>query len=337
MSRPLREGLDYFPLDVDFLQDERIRVLRMRHGHVAIFTYLALLAELYRVGMCFRWDALAREAFAESIRLGLAEVESIVDGMLAVGLFSKDIFEATGFLTSKGVQRRYLRVCESAKRKGAIVPAGVLVLQKSDFPPGVSVEEKEESKVKESKVKETPNKSPINPQLMGNKSPINPQETIDGDVFAETPSAPDDPQGEISTHSAPVSTNGHNQGDYPNQKQNCNVGEPRPFKGLEPRTDPDGWRRVGSFAGLDPIAYEQLSVCNSPDVVDRALVLVEGWVIDSENRTAHLFPARCKQAKNATGPLASWALSKAREQIGNEGRSKGKKTVEDKMRAIAAL
>lgn len=292
MARPLRSGLDYFPLDVDFQQDERIRLLSEERGNVGVFAYLALLAATFRVGMCFRWDAIAKRSFALSLKLSIGEVDTLLETMLELGLFDRGTLERTGFLTSRAIQRRYVAACDAASRKGARVPIGVLLLELSDLPGDFRVEEKERSKereeeriLKESKVKETPR----NPQLTPINGGINPQET--------------------------------------------------PSKSLTPRTDLDGFRRVGDFTGLNPISYEQLSCTEGCEVVDRALLLVEGWVRDSKHTAAHDYEKRKQRAADCSGALASFALSKAREQISKEASAKGrgKKTMEEKLRAIAAL
>ena len=40
MSRPPKAGIDYFPLDVDFFTDKKIRILKARYGADGIAIYL---------------------------------------------------------------------------------------------------------------------------------------------------------------------------------------------------------------------------------------------------------------------------------------------------------
>lgn len=44
MSRPQKKGLDYFPFDVDFFDDKKIKVLKGRYGadgvHIPFNTYI---------------------------------------------------------------------------------------------------------------------------------------------------------------------------------------------------------------------------------------------------------------------------------------------------------
>ena len=32
LARPRKDGLDYFPLDADFFEDEKIKILKARYG-----------------------------------------------------------------------------------------------------------------------------------------------------------------------------------------------------------------------------------------------------------------------------------------------------------------
>ncbi len=48
MARPLKEGLDYFSLDVDFLNDSAIRKLRQKRGSLGVIVYISLLCHIYK-------------------------------------------------------------------------------------------------------------------------------------------------------------------------------------------------------------------------------------------------------------------------------------------------
>ena len=48
MARPLKKGLAYFPMDVDFFLDPKIANLLIRHGPLGVTTYIALLTMIYR-------------------------------------------------------------------------------------------------------------------------------------------------------------------------------------------------------------------------------------------------------------------------------------------------
>ena len=47
MSRPIKKGLSYFPLDTDILSDRKIRRLFQNYGCEGFSTYMAILCEAY--------------------------------------------------------------------------------------------------------------------------------------------------------------------------------------------------------------------------------------------------------------------------------------------------
>ena len=56
MARPKKSGLSYFPLDVDFFEDPKIKILRARYGRDGIVFYIYLLCEIYRQGYYIQVD-----------------------------------------------------------------------------------------------------------------------------------------------------------------------------------------------------------------------------------------------------------------------------------------
>lgn len=50
MARPKLKGLLYFPLDIDFFEDNSIRIVRARYKSDGVIIYLYLLTQIYREG-----------------------------------------------------------------------------------------------------------------------------------------------------------------------------------------------------------------------------------------------------------------------------------------------
>ncbi|EHM37847.1 hypothetical protein HMPREF0080_02031 [Anaeroglobus geminatus F0357] len=72
MARPLKQGLDYFPLDTDFLQDIKVRRLIRACGSSAIPMLIGLLVNIYRGdGYYLRWDS--DMTFLISDEVGISE------------------------------------------------------------------------------------------------------------------------------------------------------------------------------------------------------------------------------------------------------------------------
>jgi DnaD/phage-associated family protein len=114
MARPIKEGLDYFPLDVDIDQDDKIQVIEALHGVGGFGVVIKLLMKIYKEGYFYEWNNREQILFSKRVNVNINEVNVIVNDCIKEGLFSKEIFEANHVLTSKGIQRRYL---EAAKRR----------------------------------------------------------------------------------------------------------------------------------------------------------------------------------------------------------------------------
>ena len=55
MVRPRKEGLDYFPLDVDIAADEKVEYIEAKFGLVGFATIIHLLIAVYRNGYYINW------------------------------------------------------------------------------------------------------------------------------------------------------------------------------------------------------------------------------------------------------------------------------------------
>lgn len=122
MARPQRMGLDYFPLDVDFFEDDRIALIDYEHGAVGVMVYLRLLCVIYRTsGYYCRFDETMAALTARRIGNGCKaeDVVEIITGCLKYGLFDNDVFVATGMLTSAAIQRRYAAAIQERAKKAA--------------------------------------------------------------------------------------------------------------------------------------------------------------------------------------------------------------------------
>ncbi|WP_300699525.1 DUF4373 domain-containing protein [Bacteroides sp.] len=118
MSRIKKRGLDYFPLNTDFIQNRIVRRIMKRNGDGALATLLAALSCIYAdEGYYVRAD----ELFYEDLSAGLYDttidkVKSILAQAMDYGFFDIVLFREYGILTSAEIQRQYLF---STKRRKA--------------------------------------------------------------------------------------------------------------------------------------------------------------------------------------------------------------------------
>lgn len=113
MARKPKRGLDYFPLDVDFQGDPKVRKLIYRFGSDAVSVFVMFLNELYKNGYYFEGDL---ETLSESIAYEIGKsgeegatcVRRILEAMLSLGMIDKDTLSLYGVITSKSVQKQFL-------------------------------------------------------------------------------------------------------------------------------------------------------------------------------------------------------------------------------------
>lgn len=116
MARTTKRGLDYFPMDIDIFSDLKIRKLIKYQGGKAISIYALLLCNIYKNGYYIEWDDELPFICSELTGFDEAYVSEVMKTCLSLGLFSKELFDAEGVLTSKGIQERYSRICIQCRR-----------------------------------------------------------------------------------------------------------------------------------------------------------------------------------------------------------------------------
>lgn len=116
MGRNRKIGLDYFPMDVDFFSDIRIRKLIKYQGGRAITVYALLLCLIYKCGYYMRWDEELPFVISEQTGFDEAYILEVLKCCMVVGLFDKDLFDTEKVITSKGIQIRYKDICDSLRR-----------------------------------------------------------------------------------------------------------------------------------------------------------------------------------------------------------------------------
>ena len=115
------KGLEYFPLDVDFFENEKIAIIISDFGFEASAVVLKLLGRIYKNGFYLKWDEKACKIFTNSFRsrYSSAEIQRIVDaltaGKLVVAIMAEGHFTRSGhFIVLRGVQDGKILVADPA-------------------------------------------------------------------------------------------------------------------------------------------------------------------------------------------------------------------------------
>lgn len=177
MPRPQKEGIDYFPLDVNFFIDKKIRILKARYGADGITIYLYLLCEIYRAGYYIKFDDDMLYVISNDLKMSPDKVKQVLKFLLERSLLDSTLFQSDTILTSAGIQKRFQLAVKERARKKPIEVKDFWLLEPQETEPFIKVNPKadksrkndnksgknpgksqelslKKSKVKESKVKE---------------------------------------------------------------------------------------------------------------------------------------------------------------------------------------
>lgn len=135
MARPIKTGLDYFPLDVDIFDDDKLTAVSVRYGIKGEITAVKLLCAIYRNGYFTEWNETLRIKLLRSLP-GVTEqlLTQIVNCLVKWHFFDAKLFHSAGILTSRGIQRRYFAAVARNKRKRAHDKLPWLLLDSLDVP-----------------------------------------------------------------------------------------------------------------------------------------------------------------------------------------------------------
>lgn len=120
MGRPIKEGLSYFPLDVDIWDNTKMRRFRNdlaatdRLSGFAIF--VLLLGRIYAgKGYYLLWDEDEITAFSEHYNIDISVCKNVVSVCINRGLFDREKFEQHSVLTSAEIQKRFVGAAQRRK------------------------------------------------------------------------------------------------------------------------------------------------------------------------------------------------------------------------------
>ena len=115
MARPIKKGLDYFPVDVGIMADKKLRRIKMEYGHMGFSVYFALLCLIYEDEGYFIdysdnnkddviWGIME---YLQGRHQPTAEtIAEVIERLVACELFSGEQF-SSNILTSKRIQSTY--------------------------------------------------------------------------------------------------------------------------------------------------------------------------------------------------------------------------------------
>lgn len=140
MSRPRKDGVDFFSLDTGIFRDDKVKLLRAEFGAKGMYLLIWLLCEIYeKNGYYMQWGS--DKCYLVSDGAGCAcspkFVSEFVRGCVARSFFDERVFNVFGVLTSESIQRRFLRAVRNRPNTEIVADYFLLnVNSKKDVPEG---------------------------------------------------------------------------------------------------------------------------------------------------------------------------------------------------------
>ena len=118
----MKNGIEYFPLNTNFFDDDKIALIEVDHGYLGSYVLIRIMSKIYdSEGYYCHWGEDERKLFVKRIGgrdFDLAKLDAIVESSFNRDFFDRTIYEKYGVLTSRGIQKRFL---EAVSRRQAQV------------------------------------------------------------------------------------------------------------------------------------------------------------------------------------------------------------------------
>lgn len=170
MARPTAKGVEYFPLNVNFINDLKVRKLLLSCGAEAIAVLIYLLSTIYKdEGYYVEIHEDEIDLIALDVNVTPEFVLEVINKACEVRFFDVNLYNNFNILTSKGIQERYLKITERRKNSVVITQFNLINVNNNSINVNnnsinvdnnpVNVYKSTQSKVKESKGKKSKVKS----------------------------------------------------------------------------------------------------------------------------------------------------------------------------------
>ncbi len=137
MARPKKQGLDYFPLDVNI--DSKIEILESKYGVFGFGFIIKLFQKIYANGYYLEWSQYSPLLLKKEIGIEEEKIIEFIEFCLEINIFDKTLYSKYNILTSRGIQKRYFTVCK--RRKEIELMKEYLLVKPEDY--GVNVNNNE--------------------------------------------------------------------------------------------------------------------------------------------------------------------------------------------------
>ena len=132
MARPMKEGLYYFPMDVDIFENMKVRRLMRKYKITGFSIYVKILCDIYRNSYYLEFTDDYLLDLADEFEQSNIGVARMVSYMVKIGLFDEEMWKIH-ILTEEFIQERYFAAKGkyfSSKQKNLLYIINPLCMEK---------------------------------------------------------------------------------------------------------------------------------------------------------------------------------------------------------------
>lgn len=113
MANTPKKGLDYFPLEVGYFTDPKTELINAEFGVDGEYLFLRLLSIIYSdEGYYCEWNKDKALILAKKCGFNPSKIELILTRLVERSMFDKQLFHSAKVLTSRKIQKVYIRACK---------------------------------------------------------------------------------------------------------------------------------------------------------------------------------------------------------------------------------
>ena len=138
------DGINYFPVGVNFMEENAMEVIEAKYGIKGSAIVLKLLCKIYKEGYFIHWDEEQCLIFANKAgrEVQAAEVQGIIEILFIKGILDRNSYLENGILTSANIQKIWMEATKRRKRDLKALPyllVNDLTQQETEAPEGENV------------------------------------------------------------------------------------------------------------------------------------------------------------------------------------------------------
>lgn len=107
MARPVKYSIDYFPVDVDIFDDEKLIPVSSEYGAQGEAIIIRILCSIYRNGYFIEYTESLIYKIAKQAAVSHEIVEGVINGLIRWHFFNQELYQNCKVLSSSAIQSRW--------------------------------------------------------------------------------------------------------------------------------------------------------------------------------------------------------------------------------------